>query len=41
MSDKSAKLRVVKDIHPVVSAFTAAAGFIRGISIKHFAPTGR
>ena len=41
MSDKSAKLRVVKDIHPVVSAFTAAAGFMRGISIKRFVPTLR
>ncbi|MDD2850895.1 MAG: alpha/beta hydrolase [Desulfuromonadaceae bacterium] len=38
MSDKSTKLRVVKDNRPVVTAFTAAAGFIRGISIKRFAP---
>ncbi len=38
MSDKTAKLRVVKDIRPVVSAFTAAAGFMRSISIKQFAP---
>src|ERR1039457_185124 len=43
MSDnrKSAKLRVEKDIRPVVSAFTAAAGFMRGISIKRFSPTFR
>lgn len=41
MSDKIAKLRVAKNIRPVVSAFTAAAGFMRGISIKHFAPTLR
>ncbi|MDD2539732.1 MAG: alpha/beta hydrolase [Desulfuromonadaceae bacterium] len=41
MSDKSAKLHVVKDIHPVVSAFTAAAGLMRGISIKHFTPKSR
>ena len=38
MSDKTAKLQVVKNIRPVVSAFTAAAGFMRGISIKRFAP---
>jgi pimeloyl-ACP methyl ester carboxylesterase len=38
MSEKSAKLRVVKDSRPVVTAFTAAAGFVRGISIKRFAP---
>lgn len=41
MSDKAAKLRVVKDIRPVVSAVTAAAGFMRGISIKRFAPKSR
>lgn len=41
MSDKAAKLRVVQDIRPVVSAFTAAAGFMRGISIKRFAPKSR
>jgi pimeloyl-ACP methyl ester carboxylesterase len=41
MSDKVAKLQVVKDIRPVVTAFTAAAGFIRGISIKRFAPKFR
>ena len=41
MSDKSAKLQVVQDIRPVVSAVTAAAGFMRGISIKRFAPKSR
>jgi pimeloyl-ACP methyl ester carboxylesterase len=41
MSEKAAKLQVVKDIRPVVSAFTAAAGFMRGISIKRFAPKFR
>ena len=41
MSDKAAKLRVVQDIRPVVSAFTAAAGFMRGIAIKRFAPKSR
>ncbi|MDD2273903.1 MAG: alpha/beta hydrolase [Desulfuromonadaceae bacterium] len=41
MSDKTAKLRVVKDIRPVVSAFSVAAGFMRGISIKQFAPKYR
>jgi pimeloyl-ACP methyl ester carboxylesterase len=38
MSETSAKLQVVKDMRPVVTAFTAAAGFMRGISIKRFAP---
>lgn len=41
MSDKAAKLRVVKNSGPVVSAFAAAAGFMRGISIKRFAPKSR
>lgn len=41
MSDKSAKLRVVKDSSPVVSAFTAAAGFMRSMSIKRFVPRFR
>jgi len=41
VSDKAARLRVVRDIRPVVSAFTAAAGFMRGISIKRFAPKAR
>lgn len=41
MSGKSAKLRVVKDNRSVVNAFTAAAGFMRGISIKRFAPKFR
>jgi pimeloyl-ACP methyl ester carboxylesterase len=41
MSDKTAKLQVVKNIRPVVSAFTTAANFMRGISIKRFAPKFR
>jgi pimeloyl-ACP methyl ester carboxylesterase len=41
MSDKSTKLRVVKDSRHVVTAITAAAGFVRGISIKRFAPKFR
>jgi pimeloyl-ACP methyl ester carboxylesterase len=41
MSDKSTKLRVVKNNQSVVNAFTAAAGFMRGISIKRFAPKSR
>lgn len=41
MSDKAANLRVVQDIRPVVSAFTAAAGFMRGISFKRFVPKSR
>ncbi len=41
MRDKAAKIRVVQDIRPVVSAFTAAAGFMRGISIKPFVPKSR
>lgn len=41
MSDKTARLQVVKDIRPVVSAFTAAAGFMRSISIKRFVPKHR
>jgi pimeloyl-ACP methyl ester carboxylesterase len=41
MSEKSAKLQIVKDIRPVVTAFTAAAGFMRGISIKPFTPRVR
>lgn len=41
MGDKAAKLQVVKDIRPVVSAVTVAAGFMRGISIKRFAPGSR
>lgn len=38
MSDKTAKLRVVHEIRPVVSAFTVATGFMRSISIKRFVP---
>jgi len=38
MSERAAKLRVVKGSGPVVTAFTAAAGFMRGISIKRFTP---
>jgi pimeloyl-ACP methyl ester carboxylesterase len=41
MSDKSAKLRVEQDKRPVVTAVTAAAGFMRGISFKRFAPVIR
>ncbi len=41
MSDKAAKIQVVKDIRPVVTAFTAAAGFMRSISIKRFSPASR
>jgi pimeloyl-ACP methyl ester carboxylesterase len=41
MSEKSAKLQVVKAVRPVASAFTATAGFMRRISIKRFAPTFR
>ena len=41
MSDKTAKLQVVKNIRPVVSAFSAAAGFMRSISIKRFTPKYR
>lgn len=41
MNDKSAKLRIVREMRPVVSAFTAAAGFMRGIAIKPFTPKSR
>jgi pimeloyl-ACP methyl ester carboxylesterase len=41
MSDKAARLQVVQDIRPVVSAFTAAAGFMRSMTIKRFAPKSR
>ena len=41
MSDKTAKLRVVKSIGKAVSAFTAAASFMRGISFKRFTPKSR
>ncbi len=41
MSNKAAKLTTVQGIRPVVSAFTAAAGFMRGISIKSFSPRFR
>jgi pimeloyl-ACP methyl ester carboxylesterase len=41
MSDRSIKLRVVRDSRPVVSAFTAAAGFMRSISFKRFVPKVR
>ncbi len=41
MSGKSAKLREVQEIRPVVSAVTAATGFMRGIAIKRFAPASR
>jgi hypothetical protein len=41
MCDNAAKLRDVQDICPVVSAVTTAAGFVRGIAIKCFAPANR
>ena len=41
MSDNVAKLRVVKSNSSVMSAFTAAAGFMRGMSIKRFTPKFR
>jgi pimeloyl-ACP methyl ester carboxylesterase len=41
MSDKVSRLQVVKGGSTVVSAVTAAAGFIRGISFKRFAPKQR
>jgi len=41
MNDMAARLRVVKEIRSVVSAFTVAAGFMRGMSIKRFAPSVR
>jgi pimeloyl-ACP methyl ester carboxylesterase len=41
MSDKSTKLQVVKNNRAVVTAFTAAAGFMRGIAIKGYAPKFR
>lgn len=41
MSDKSTKLQIVTDRRHVVTAITAAAGFMRGISIKRFAPKRR
>lgn len=41
MSEKATKLQTTRDIRPVVSAFTAAAGFMRGISFKRFVPKSR
>ena len=41
MSEKTAKLRVVKGKSSVASAFTAAAGFMRGISFKRYVPKMR
>ncbi len=41
MSIKATKLQVVKEIRPVVSAFTAAAGFMRAIALKRFIPKTR
>jgi pimeloyl-ACP methyl ester carboxylesterase len=38
MSDKAKRLQVVKNNRSVVTAFTAAAGFMRGISINRYAP---
>jgi len=41
MGDKSVRSRGEQGLRPVVSAVTAAAGFMRGISIKRFAPPDR
>ena len=41
MSDKATKLQVVKNNRSMVTAFTAAAGFMRGIAIKRYAPKVR
>ena len=41
MSEKTAKLQVVKNKRTVVTAFTAAAGFMRGIAIKRYTPKVR
>lgn len=38
MSDKTTKLRIVRDSRHVVTAITAAAGFMRSLSIKRFVP---
>jgi hypothetical protein len=41
MSNNAATLGNVQDIRPVVSAVTATVVFVRGISIKRFAPANR
>lgn len=41
MRDKAAAVRIARDIRPVVSTFTAAAGLMRSISIKRFVPKSR
>ncbi|MFZ4859527.1 MAG: hypothetical protein ACOYL3_24395 [Desulfuromonadaceae bacterium] len=41
MSDKATKLQVVKNNRSMVTAFTAAASFMRGIAIKRYAPKVR
>lgn len=41
MSEKTAKLQAVKDNGTIASAFTTAAGFIRGISFKRYLPKFR
>ncbi len=41
MNDKAPKLRVVRNSSKAVSAFTAAASFMRSISFKRFAPETR
>ena len=41
MSDRAAKLQVVKGSSPVISAVTATAGFMRGVSFKRYAPKHR
>jgi hypothetical protein len=41
MCGNAATFRNVRDISPVVSVVTAAAGFMCGIAIKCFAPANR
>ena len=41
MSDKAARVQASKDIRPVAAAFSAAAGFMRGINLKRFVPRSR
>ena len=41
MSEKTAKLWNAKESKRVVSAFTTAAGFVRGIALKRFVPKAR
>ena len=41
MSEKTTKLWNAKESKRVVSAFTTAAGFVRGIALKRFVPKAR